>query len=67
MRLKNGFLGMAAAILLGAAFTTTAGVVSYQGRVELGGSPYSGSGYFKFAVVDGAGTTTLWSRSSRLS
>ena len=27
----------------------------------MNGSPYSGTGYFKFAVVDSAGTTSYWS------
>ncbi len=36
-------------------------VVSYQGQVTVGGVPHNGSGYFKFAVVDAAGTTSYWS------
>ena len=36
-------------------------VVSYQGRVRLGGSPYDGLGFFKFAIVDAGGATTCWS------
>ena len=36
-------------------------VVSYQGQVTVGGSPHDGTGYFKFAVVNAAGTTTYWS------
>lgn len=36
-------------------------VVSYQGRVSIGGSPYSGTGYFKFAIVDSAGNSSFWS------
>ncbi len=36
-------------------------MVAYQGQVTVGGSPYSGSGYFKFAIVDAGGTTTFWS------
>jgi microcystin-dependent protein len=36
-------------------------VVSYQGRVTLGSSPYDGLGFFKFAIVDGGGATTYWS------
>jgi hypothetical protein len=36
-------------------------VVAYQGEVRVSGTPYSGNGYFKFAVVDAAGTTTYWS------
>ncbi len=36
-------------------------VVSYQGEVRVSDSPYTGAGYFKFAVVDAAGNTTYWS------
>ncbi len=36
-------------------------VVAYQGEVQVSGIPYSGTGYFKFAVVNAAGTTTYWS------
>jgi len=36
-------------------------VVAYQGEVQVSGSPYSGDGYFKFAVVNAAGDTTYWS------
>ncbi|MFN2220201.1 MAG: pectinesterase family protein, partial [Anaerolineae bacterium] len=36
-------------------------VVAYQGEVRTGGSPYTGDGYFKFAVVNAAGTTSYWS------
>ena len=36
-------------------------MVSYQGRVLLDGVPYSGTGYFKFAVVDTSGAHSYWS------
>jgi hypothetical protein len=36
-------------------------VVSYQGQVTMSGNPYSGNGYFKFAVVNSAGTSSYWS------
>ncbi len=36
-------------------------VVAYQGEVRVDGSPYTGDGYFKFAVVNAAGNTTYWS------
>jgi hypothetical protein len=36
-------------------------VVSYQGEVRVGGTPYTGNGYFKFAVVNAAGNTAYWS------
>jgi hypothetical protein len=32
------------------------GVVSYQGQVNTGGVPFSGTGYFRFAIVDSGGT-----------
>jgi hypothetical protein len=35
-------------------------VVSYQGQVSLGGWPFDGKGYFKFAIVDADGSTTYW-------
>jgi hypothetical protein len=35
--------------------------VSYQGEVRVNDDPYTGDGYFKFAVVNAAGDTTYWS------
>ena len=37
------------------------GVINYQGLVETGGQPFSGTGHFKFAIVDAAGTVSYWS------
>ncbi|MBN1582956.1 MAG: hypothetical protein JXA89_19765 [Anaerolineae bacterium] len=36
-------------------------IVAYQGEVQVGGVPYTGVGYFKFALVNAAGNTTYWS------
>ncbi len=36
-------------------------LLSYQGRVAVGGVNFTGAGQFKFALVDAAGTTTYWS------
>jgi len=36
-------------------------VVSYQGEVLVDDEPYTGTGYFKFAVVNAAGSSTYWS------
>jgi len=36
-------------------------VVSYQGLISKSGSPFDGTGYFKFAVVNAAGDTSYWS------
>lgn len=35
--------------------------MSYQGRMVSGGRVFSGTGNFKFALVDALGTTTYWS------
>jgi len=36
-------------------------LVNYQGRVAVGSVNFSGSGQFKFALVNAAGSTTYWS------
>jgi hypothetical protein len=36
-------------------------VVAYQGEVRVSGNPYSDAGYFKFAVVNAAGSASYWS------
>ena len=62
-----------AGLILGGHFTQARGdnlsspaagaptVVSYQGQVTVNGTPFNGTGYFKFAVVNSAGSTTYWS------
>jgi hypothetical protein len=36
-------------------------IVSYQGVVKISGAPFTGMGYFKFAIVNQAGSTFYWS------
>jgi len=36
-------------------------LVSYQGNIWDGDNPFTGTGHFKFAVMDAAGTTLRWS------
>src|SRR6188768_2445138 len=36
-------------------------LVNYQGRVVVGTTNFNGSGQFKFALVNAAGTVTYWS------
>ena len=36
-------------------------MISYQGKVAVGGVNFQGNGVFRFALVDGAGTTSYWS------
>lgn len=45
---------------LGQAQGTVPATVSYQGRVTVGGAPFNGTGYFKFAVVQSDGWVS-WS------
>jgi len=35
--------------------------INYQGRVTVGGTNFTGTGQFKFALVNAAGTQTFWS------
>lgn len=48
-------------VLTGAAWAQVPAIINYQGQVAVNGSAFEGSGQFKFALVDGAGTTTYWS------
>jgi len=36
-------------------------IISYQGKISIGATPFNGTGQFRFALVDAAGTTTYWS------
>jgi len=36
-------------------------VLNHQGRVSVGGENFDGDGQFKFALVNGDGTTSYWS------
>lgn len=38
--------------------------MSYQGRVLAGGSPYKGTGYFKFTIVNAAASSSASSEPS---
>ncbi len=56
-------LGGAALVAVGQAGPAQGGaqtVVAYQGEVRVDSEPYTGDGYFKFAVVNELGTTTYW-------
>src|SRR4051812_23352207 len=56
--------GLAAFALLAAAVTGDAQVpqiINYQGRITVGPTPFTGTGQFRFALVNGDGTVTYWS------
>ena len=39
-------------------------LINYQGRVVVGATNFNGTGQFKFALVNAAGTTTYWSNNN---
>jgi hypothetical protein len=55
------FAGAQHAAAPNAVGSTVPGLMSYQGRVLAGGAPYNGTGYFKFVIVNAAGSTSYWS------
>jgi hypothetical protein len=55
--------GRVTALSILAANDLAPAMVSYQGYVTVSGVPYNGTGYFKFAVVNAAGTT-FWNHES---
>jgi N-acetylneuraminic acid mutarotase len=61
----NSFLIIALAVLFvappGLLQAQVPQLISYQGRVGVDGVNFDGSGQFKFAFVNAAGTTTYWS------
>lgn len=41
-------------------------LLHFQGRVSVNGVPFQGTGHFKFALVNGAGTTSYWKNAADL-
>lgn len=54
-------IGLGVLIVANAVFAQVPQLLSYQGRVTVGGTNFDGTGQFKFALMDGAGSTTYWS------
>jgi formylglycine-generating enzyme required for sulfatase activity len=52
-------LVLSVALAAASAFGQAPGIISHQGKVTVGGNSFTGTGYFKFALVD-AGTTYYW-------
>jgi len=48
-------------LLSGHAHAQVPQMINYQGRIAVDGTNYHGTGQFKFALVDGAGTASYWS------
>ena len=61
-RKVTGAIFLSIVILLHPANSLAApGVLNHQGRIAVGGVNFDGAGHFKFALVDAAGTVSLWS------
>jgi formylglycine-generating enzyme required for sulfatase activity len=60
--LRLHLLIAALALAAASASAQVPGLISHQGKVMVNGTNYTGSGLFKFALVDAAGTTTYWSQ-----
>jgi hypothetical protein len=41
--------------------TPVPSMMGFQARITVNGSPFTGTGNFKFALVDATGATTFWS------
>ncbi len=62
--MKNISLIHALVVLLGLSISLHADVpniVNYQGRVAVNGTNFTGTGQFRFAIVNGNGSITFWS------
>jgi len=60
-RVRRVLLTLASlALLTAAAQAQVPTMISYQGRVQMNGTNFGGTGQFKFALVQGAGPTLLW-------
>ena len=55
-------LGLSLALAAAATtFGQVPGLISHQGKVTVGSTNYTGTGLFKFGLVNAAGNTTYWS------
>jgi hypothetical protein len=60
-RRKNWFVtSLLVCLLAGSAFAQEYVMFSYQGRVRVQGQAFTGTGQFKFAILNTAGSATLW-------
>ena len=53
-------IGLGVLIMANAVFAQVPQLLSYQGRVTVDGTNFDGTGQFKFALVNGTGSTTNW-------
>jgi len=58
---RNAFVSSIVSLLAVAGSVWGQVPINYQGRVTVGGTNFTGTGQFKFALVNAAGTQTFWS------
>jgi hypothetical protein len=61
VRWTRAAIGAALLLVTLATAAQVPNLINYQGFVAVGGASFTGSGQFRFAFVDAAGTTTYWS------
>ena len=62
---RQGSWSLFAALLLGlSALGQVPGMLNYQGKLAVGGIPFTGTCQFKFALVSAAGDRTFWSHNN---
>ena len=48
-------------VFLGATAGAVPLMINYQGKINVSGTPFDGTGYFNFAIMDETGSTQYWS------
>jgi hypothetical protein len=62
MKLHSFLAALAISVSATAAFAQVPGIIQYQGRVTMGGTNFTGTGQFKFAIIETMVTgDSLWS------
>jgi hypothetical protein len=62
MKMPHGLWVVVLATLITTAGAAPPAELDYQGKVLINDLPYTGSGYFKFALANAAGTTNFWAQ-----
>lgn len=61
MKLTFQLVALLVLLFAGSALAQVPQLLNYQGRVAVGTTNFTGTGQFKFALVNGNGSTTYWS------
>ena len=61
MKNKYGMIVLVTILTQAALWAQVPQIITYQGRVSVNGTNFTGTGQFKFALVNAAGSVTYWS------